>query len=815
MRSMKMAQAWFCLFATAFVLRAQYFSISGTVAPPQGGAETIQNATVRLRYIDNPVVQETTVNPATAGFRFSPLADGPYKIIAFDPSDWYMPGCASLNLENSDIQGYKLRFLARASYPVPPQPLTDTKTGRPMANQRFRIIRICDDWKIPASTVETDGSGRISSFPIPVHGSEKNFQLLPVTPSSTANSGSANSQTDALCRNATDEAPGACDQDTTQAAPKPLRMDFETTKRRGIPLLLPVDEFHAKAWKVDLDTGVITPDVTLSAMDKFQLHLGRFTSLSSVFLPALVAAVNQKRNVPSDWGQGASGFGKRLASSYAYNTVVRNALGFALDSTLHLDPRYFPSSRQDGWGRLVDASVQTLLTRTDTGGRNFNFWRIGSAYGAGFISNAWYPRRDATPSDALIRGSLSLGLDTIANVTREFWPDVLNGPCGRVMGGISFAGECATKVLTNPNLHLALSSIAPGTGAGVGVVAEPYRRQSELVRTDVTVTAVTSFDGSYFAEASLRVTLGYGPRIVVLRKPQRRLRRPPARPSLVLYGRRSELHRQDFYGLGANTSLSGKAQYRERIDQFGAKIQIPFLRFFSLDPELALLRPHISPDVDHNGVRPLEEIYNEQTVPGISAQPLLLRFAPLVRFNAAEQLRAIPEIQAGYAMFQDLGSGRYSFDRLEIQSRKDFSLYRGSHKRVSEGFFISGRLSLSGTSAGNTVPFYLQQTLGGTDLKGDDTLRGYADYRFRGANLLLLQAEFRHQIWGPIGIIGFYDTGKVTALRSDMDFRHLRHDFGPGLSVNLANRTILRVYLGFGGHEGLHPQAKLPSAFPE
>jgi hypothetical protein len=100
---------------------------------------------------------------------------------------------------------------------------------------------------------------------------------------------------------------------------------------------------------------------------------------------------------------------------------------FAIDSSLHLDSRYYPSTRSSSLGRLRDALLQTVITHTDRGGTTFNFWRFGSAYGAGFVSNAWYSPGAAKASDALIRGSTALGLDSIANVLREFSPSFSEG----------------------------------------------------------------------------------------------------------------------------------------------------------------------------------------------------------------------------------------------------------------------------------------------------------------------------------------------------------------------------------------------------
>lgn len=92
--------------------------------------------------------------------------------------------------------------------------------------------------------------------------------------------------------------------------------------------------------------------------------------------------------------------------------------------------------------------------------------------------------------------------------------------------------------------------------------------------------------------------------------------------------------------------------------------------------------------------------------------------------------------------------------------------------------YIAGRFTASWASAGNAVPFYLQETLGGSDIDNVPTLRGYQDYRFRGPDLFSLQAQYERRllpapppgsqrpstlrsIAGALGIMAFYDAGEV------------------------------------------------------
>jgi hypothetical protein len=64
------------------------------------------------------------------------------------------------------------------------------------------------------------------------------------------------------------------------------------------------------------------------------------------------------------------------------------------------------------------------LTRTDRGGETVSAWRLGSDYGAAFLSNEWYPDRLNTVRLGALEGSLHLGFDFVSNLGSEFWPNV-------------------------------------------------------------------------------------------------------------------------------------------------------------------------------------------------------------------------------------------------------------------------------------------------------------------------------------------------------------------------------------------------------
>jgi outer membrane protein assembly factor BamA len=86
------------------------------------------------------------------------------------------------------------------------------------------------------------------------------------------------------------------------------------------------------------------------------------------------------------------------------------------------------------------------------------------------------------------------------------------------------------------------------------------------------------------------------------------------------------------------------------------------------------------------------------------------------------------------------------------------------------------------------IPFFLLPSLG-----GGSTLRGFSSWRFRDRNSLLLQAEWRIMDNRFFDTAVFYDSGKVAARTSDLDFKGMRHDVGVGFRFHSPDATLLRI----------------------
>lgn len=105
----------------------------------------------------------------------------------------------------------------------------------------------------------------------------------------------------------------------------------------------------------------------------------------------------------------------------------------------------------------------------------------------------------------------------------------------------------------------------------------------------------------------------------------------------------------------------------------------------------------------------------------------------------------------------------------------------------------------SRTGPGSTVPFYLQPTVGGSDIDSRLSLRAWPNYRFRAPDALFVQTNY---ILPFYNILIFYDAGTVGPTFSSLSFAGLRQDGGFGVALSLKGRIAAQGYLAFGAGHG-------------
>ena len=181
----------------------------------------------------------------------------------------------------------------------------------------------------------------------------------------------------------------------------------------------------------------------------------------------------------------------------------------------------------------------------------------------------------------------------------------------------------------------------------------------------------------------------------------------------------------------------------------------------------------------------IETIYNASDTPGLFADPAFLRTEGTAAIDwrpAAAYARKGGYYGVTLTNYADRDD-TYNFKRMEGQIVQHLPILR-------ETWVISlrGRVQ-SVVGDDDVVPYFLLPQLG-----SGRTLRGYESGRFRDRHSLLTSAEFR---WIPnrlgLDIALFYDAGKVTSRREDLDFDSLKSDWGIGARFHGPTATVLRI----------------------
>jgi outer membrane protein assembly factor BamA len=81
-------------------------------------------------------------------------------------------------------------------------------------------------------------------------------------------------------------------------------------------------------------------------------------------------------------------------------------------------------------------------------------------------------------------------------------------------------------------------------------------------------------------------------------------------------------------------------------------------------------------------------------------------------------------------------------------------------------------------------------------LGGQNTLRGYYDYRFHDNDMQVFNAESRWALLSHVDAAVFVDAGKVARRAGDLDFTDLRRSYGAGLRVHNTTSTLARLDVG-------------------
>jgi hypothetical protein len=401
-------------------------------------------------------------------------------------------------------------------------------------------------------------------------------------------------------------------------------------------------------------------------------------------------------------------------------------------------------------------------------------------------------------------------------------------------------GGCVQALATEHPLHLSFGTLAPQNGMGFGPALVMHRTPNENWKLNWSADVAGAFSGAWRAGGYLKIV-----RTAVKRPGVSGSGTAAASstggihpyPVFDVYAQTISLPKLAYFGLGPDTLESGKSFFGMRETIIGASTIYPVAGSGPMAGlKLALLGEVNNRRVDirssdASGAPSIEQLYSDATAPGLSDQPGVIQFGEGVRIqpalaNGRLRLNYMTRFQQFVATDATASFRRWTLDlghELPIYGRPPASRSRDTNNpndcsidpstakcpavSSNRGGTVNLRVfvSRSGVSDTAAVPFYFQQTLGGSDINGDRGLASYADYRFRGPKILLLQQSFEHALgkW-PVGVWIAADQGRVSLQGDQGDAGSFRKTIAAGLTMRAGGFPVAQFSWATGGSEGHH-----------
>lgn len=390
--------------------------------------------------------------------------------------------------------------------------------------------------------------------------------------------------------------------------------------------------------------------------------------------------------------------------------------------------------------------------------------------------------------------------------------------CGDFDPG-AIAGCTITLATVNP-LHVSFGSIAPGNGVAAGPALVGHHTPNESLRLHWSADAVAAAGGSWRAGAYLNfVHTPVRPPVAVFdENASTGGEGMEVYPIYSVYAQTVSLETLQFFGLGPAPTDAAQAAWTMKQTIVGGSALVP-LRSGRLGLALA-------GGINGRSIR-------TGGAPGLTDDRTFVQFTEGVRLMPSAGLRVRPLYRLTLDQFR---ASAASFNRWTLDLTHEFPFYRTRRPQPRDGntpndcstsvddhscpaasrdrygaFMLRVLTTGSKARGGDTIPFYLQPTLGGSDINGARLLTSFDDYRFRAPNLLALQASVEHSLPAlrlprnitiPFGVFVMAEQGKVASEWGDL-FERLVHSYAAGLTIRAGG--FPEVFLLFAwGHEGHH-----------
>jgi outer membrane protein assembly factor BamA len=250
----------------------------------------------------------------------------------------------------------------------------------------------------------------------------------------------------------------------------------------------------------------------------------------------------------------------------------------------------------------------------------------------------------------------------------------------------------------------------------------------------------------------------------------------------------------DYFGLGnrSTNQIRTSYLYDDLASDFNASFAVT--HSFRIGATGGYFHAHSAPSGE-DGVPPIDEAFPPETLPGLAEDTQYTRMGLFTYYDTRDSLtgpRSGGLLVARYREYWDVERKEFAFRQTEFEIQR-FVPYFNKGRVLA----FRGSVVLSFPKNGNSVPMYLQPTLGGSD-----EMRGFVPYRFKDYHAVNISAEHRWHAFSSLDMALFGDAGKVVPVKREVDVSGLHYSGGIGFRVRLRSAIVSRIDFA-GSSEGL------------
>ena len=254
---------------------------------------------------------------------------------------------------------------------------------------------------------------------------------------------------------------------------------------------------------------------------------------------------------------------------------------------------------------------------------------------------------------------------------------------------------------------------------------------------------------------------------------------------LKLYTKYENSPQMDYYGPGPDSSKSNRSSFRLEDVEVNLEGRIRVWRKFYVGAVGGSYVANTGKG-KRSGFPSTDEIFGAAQTPGLLEQSRFLRGGGILEYDWRDNPggpRSGGHYYARHLRYWDQRLGLHSFNRLEIGAEQYFPYWNRTRVVALQAVAIG-----AWTGDGQTVPFYLQPTLGGNQL-----LRGFDRYRFYDQSAFHVAAEHRWHVFSNMHAALFFEGGKVASKVSQLNFHNLEYSGGIGVRFTIQDTVIMRI----------------------